>query len=550
MTPKTNTTRSAVACLAVSTLALGCAEREVVSPVDASKAEYSGVIETIEVSRLEDKIRGGWAGQMIGVSFGAPTEFRYLGRVIPEDELPEWQPGMVKNSIRQDDLYVDMTFMAVLDDKGWDATTEDFGAAFRDSQYPLWHANYAARRALRRGVPASDTGSPTVNPHANDIDFQIEADFIGLMTPGMPSTAIELAQRVGRVMNAGDGILGGIFVGGLYSAAFFDSEPRKIVEAGLAVLPADSPYAEIISDTLRWSQENPSDWVATWQLIEDHHGGGDVCPQGAMRPFNIDAKLNGAYIALGLLYGDGDVQKTMEISARAGQDSDCNPASAVGVLGVVLGYEGIPERYRAGIPAMAHEKFAFTSYSFESIVASNVDKAVAAVLRNGGQMSGGELQVPIQVPLPAQVEIWRDHGDVLERIAVDDRRVELRGPWKIETVSRPDSRLRSASASAAGAEATVTFEGTGVIVTAAHKYSGGTVEVVLDGQVQGVFDTFSEEGEGNPWNTKSSESVWHRFGLDDKEHVLQLRVTGEPYAREDVTSGGSDFTMQDVVVFR
>ena len=24
---------------------------------------------------LENKVRGGWAGQMIGVSFGAPTEF-------------------------------------------------------------------------------------------------------------------------------------------------------------------------------------------------------------------------------------------------------------------------------------------------------------------------------------------------------------------------------------------------------------------------------------------------------------------------------------------
>ena len=30
-------------------------------------------------SVLEDKIRGGWAGQMIGVSYGAPTEFRSNG---------------------------------------------------------------------------------------------------------------------------------------------------------------------------------------------------------------------------------------------------------------------------------------------------------------------------------------------------------------------------------------------------------------------------------------------------------------------------------------
>ncbi len=35
---------------------------------------------TISLVDLRDKIEGGWAGQMIGVSFGAPTEFRYRRR--------------------------------------------------------------------------------------------------------------------------------------------------------------------------------------------------------------------------------------------------------------------------------------------------------------------------------------------------------------------------------------------------------------------------------------------------------------------------------------
>ena len=30
--------------------------------------------------QLLDKIKGGWAGQMIGVSFGAPTEFKAEGK--------------------------------------------------------------------------------------------------------------------------------------------------------------------------------------------------------------------------------------------------------------------------------------------------------------------------------------------------------------------------------------------------------------------------------------------------------------------------------------
>ena len=149
----------------------------------------------IALNELRDRIEGGWAGQMVGVAYGYPTEFVYNQRIVPEDEMPEWTPDMVANALDQDDLYVEMTFATVLDDKGLDATTQDFGDLLKNAQYRLWHANLAARRALKRGVPATLTGTPQYNAHANDIDFQIEADFVGLMTPGMPVAANELAWR-------------------------------------------------------------------------------------------------------------------------------------------------------------------------------------------------------------------------------------------------------------------------------------------------------------------------------------------------------------------
>ena len=228
----------------------------------------------ITVADLRDKIEGGWAGQMIGVSYGAPTEFRALAALYPEEKLQPWKPDRVNNSLGQDDLYVDMTFAKVLDEKGLDATTEDFGAAFRDAKYGLWHANLAARRALRRGVPATLSGTPKYNAHANDIDFQIEADFIGMMTPGLPQAASAVALRTGRVMNYGDGILGGVFVSCMYSAAFFENDPRKIVEAGAACLPAKSPYGRLISDLLAWSKQNPGDWIKVWNLDRGEVGQG------------------------------------------------------------------------------------------------------------------------------------------------------------------------------------------------------------------------------------------------------------------------------------
>ena len=73
---------------------------------DAPKIAYR----EITLAQLRDKIAGGWAGQMIGVSYGGPTEFRHREAIIPEAELPEWDPDAVADSIRQDDLYLDMTF--------------------------------------------------------------------------------------------------------------------------------------------------------------------------------------------------------------------------------------------------------------------------------------------------------------------------------------------------------------------------------------------------------------------------------------------------------
>ncbi len=321
---------------------------------------------------------------MIGVSYGAPTEFRSNGRIIRWQI--DWKPEHIANSIQQDDLYVEMTFAEVLDKVGLDATTEQFGEMFKDSKYNLWHANASARYLLNRGIKAPWSGHPKFNPHANDIDFQIESDFIGLMTPGLPQQANIFADRVGRVMNYGDGLYGGLFFAGMYSAAFFESDPRKVVEIGLKSIPADSGYGRIIRDLLDWSATEP-DWEKTWGRLTEKWDRDDACPDGALNEFNIDARLNGAFVALGLIYGKGDFDKTLEVSTRAGQDSDCNPSSAAGILGVILGWRNIPDKWKSGIPAIADRKFDYTSYSFNGIIDSTVARALKVVERAGGKVT-------------------------------------------------------------------------------------------------------------------------------------------------------------------
>lgn len=495
--------------------------------------------ETISRDDLRDKIRGGWAGQMIGVSFGAPTEFRSQQKII-EGPLPEWTPARLRNSLNQDDLYVDMTLAQVLDEKGLDATTEDVGVFFRDVRYRLWHANLVARRNLKRGVSALESGTPQFNAHANDIDFQIEADFIGLMAPGLLKVSNDYTYRFGRVMNHGDGILGGTFVSAMYAAAFFEKSPRKLVEIGLASLPPQSQYAQLIADVLRWHTEKPDDWKWNWQQIQDKWDRDEPCPSGALLPFNIDAKLNGAYIALGLLYGDGDMGKTLDISTRAGQDSDCNPASAAGILGVVLGYRGIPDEWKNGIEELADEKFAYTVYSLNEIVASTEKRAIALVERNGGKLAGERLTIVTQPAEPLDIPLWNDYGKPVERVPLTDGRWNFKGSWTNE--ERDGAVIRRYSENQ-GSEASISFEGTGVMLvgTFLPEQDAGMAEVYLDDRPPVRIDVSSDENQ-----PKDHEALFHDFNLSPGRHTIRIVVLGQPYQN----AVRPRVTLRDLVVFQ
>lgn len=485
---------------------------------------------------LADKIRGGWAGQMIGVSFGAPTEFKSNGKII-EGEI-KWQPDNVSNAIGQDDLYVEMTFAKVMDDIGLDATSEQYGAAFKDSKYRLWHANAGARRLLNRGINAPLSGHPKYNIHANDIDFQIESDFIGMMTPGLPQEANKFADRVGRVMNYGDGLYGGMFFSGMYAAAFFESDPRKVVEAGLASIPAESGYAKIIRDVLQWSAQHPDDWKRAWRLIEEKWDRNDPCTDGALVPFNIDARLNGAYVALGLLYGQGDFTKTLDVSTRAGQDSDCNPSSAAGVLGVMLGYERIPDHWKAGIPKLADTKFEFTDYSFNSITESTVQRALKVIEKAGGKISDAAVVIPYQAPKAPKLEQW-DPGIPDKLIQAADAAWSWQGTWSDERSGKDKQQVTGRAASGAGAEASLTFDGVAVALVGPMNQAGGRADVYLDGKKAGEVDAYIVE-------RTYDNDLWHAYDLKPGRHALKVVMRDDADAR----ATGKRIVIQRAITYR
>ena len=508
--------------------------------VPALASAQHGTSRRLSRTTLEDKIRGGWAGQMIGVSYGAPTEFRSNGKIIEGNlnKYLDWSPERLKNSIDQDDLYVEMTFAEVMDKVGLEATTEQYGEMFKNSLYELWHANAGARRNLNRGIKAPMSGHPKYNIHANDIDFQIESDFIGLMTPGLPGEANKYADRVGRVMNWGDGLYGGMFFSGMYAAAFFENDPRKVVERGLLSIPAESAYAKVIADVLRWSAENPGDWTATWRLIQAKWDKGDVCIDGALEPFNIDAKLNGGYVALGLLYGKGDFAKTLEVSTRSGQDSDCNPSSAAGILGVILGYGRIPDVWKAGIPAIADTRFAFTQYSFNQIVASTQARALKVVQGAGGKVTATEIEIPDQEAKAPPLEQWNIDAP-LKRVEFTEPGWVFKGRFNDGSVKLPwGGKVNFKEAAAAGAEAILTFEGTGVAIVGRCGQEGGRADVFLDSEKAGEIDAWIP-------NNTSDDDYWHISGLPAGKHSVRIVVRADTDAR----STGAKLQIERAVVY-
>ena len=495
----------------------------------------------ISLTALEDKIQGGWAGQMIGVSFGFPTEFEYREQIMPAHELPEWRPEMVEESLKQDDLYVDITFAQVMDDKGLDASSEDFGELLRNARYPLWHANLAARRALRRGVPASLSGTPKYNLHAHDIDFQIESDFIGLMSPGMPRSSNEISFRAGRVMNHGEGIYGGMFISAMYAAAFFNNDIEVIIRNGISALPRKSEYARLIDDVLDWWKESPNNWQSTWGKIQDNWNTGEMCPEGAVKTFNIDAKINGAYVVLGLLYGGGDFEKTMNISTRSGQDSDCNPSSALGILGVVRGYGNIPEKFTQGFQKIANTKFIHTRYSFNEIVDSTLNRAIALSKTNGGYIDGTHLYVTLQKPTPAKFVSWQGLGAINETFSYEHPRWQWKGDWQDETMRIWRYEHKSKTSSSPEAEAIISFDGTGAVLKGILLPDGGLLDIYLNGEFNRTVDVYPDE-----LNSKPEESIWHEFGLPNKRHELHLKVRGKAYKE----SLGAKISISELIVYQ
>jgi len=364
---------------------------------------------TITKEQLKDKIMGGWAGQTIGVTFGGPYEFRFSGSFVQDYQPLVWHDGLLKQNMLYnpglyDDLYMDLTFVDVIERYGIDAHVDSFANAFANAGYMLWHANQAARYNILNGIKAPQSGYWMNSPHADDIDYQIESDFAGLMSPAMPNTASSISDKIGHIMNYGDGWYGGVFIGAMYTVAFTSNDVQHVVTEALKTIPAKSKFYKCITDVINWHKQYPDDWHRTWLELQKKWAGDIACPEGVFNVFDIDATLNSAYVVLGLLYGNGDYTKTLDVTTRCGQDADCNPSSAGGILGTILGYKNIPAFWKQGLKDAEDIDFKYTTMSLNRVYEVGFKHALANIERNGGKIVGDNITIQAQAPATVKFE--------------------------------------------------------------------------------------------------------------------------------------------------
>ena len=458
-----------------------------------------------ELTRTEllDKIKGGWAGQVIGCTFGGPTEFRYPGAMIQDYQTIPWDDSLVARRFESspglyDDVYMDLTFVEVMAREGIDAPAVQHAQAFAHAGYPLWHANQAARYNVLNGLLPPDSGHWTNSPHADDIDFQIEADFAGLMSPGMVNAGAAICDRVGHIMNYGDGWYGGVYIAAMYSLAFVSSDVESVVVGALKVLPPQSGFARCIADVVASYRADPDDWKKAWFAVERRWAEDVGCPDFVFQPGNIDARVNGAYVVIGLLYGRGDFGRTLEIATRCGQDSDCNPASAGGILGTMLGYGAIPAVWRDPVKAIEDRPFPYTSMSLAKVYETGLAQALEMVRANGGSVEGESVRLPVEAIRAVRLETSFPGCHPVER-----KRLGL----KLETSAEID------------------FEGTGFVLTGGpSKMSDDRsdpyvyeVELRLDDRAPVVITMPVDE------LVRRLEVAWD-FRLAAGRHTLRLRL--------------------------
>jgi hypothetical protein len=233
--------------------------------------------------------------------------------------------------------------------------TNNLPSAVNDSG--LYIANRQAWYQIRSyGRSADESGSVRYNMHAGwAIDSQITTETLGALAVGMRQQAANLAGDFGGITNSGYSLHAAQFYAAMYADAPFASDVETLVDRGLEVVPIGS-WTRAIVEKAKELHAAGNTWLDSRNaIIAFAHQRG--------RDFSwVESASNTGLTTLAILYGQGNFMNTVEFGVRGGVDSDCNPATAGGLVGMMIGQTAVlAELTTAGLTPSLPGKYSDSS---------------------------------------------------------------------------------------------------------------------------------------------------------------------------------------------
>lgn len=289
------------------------------------------------VSREEllDRIYGGWVGMLIGGIEGLPHEFKYNEE--PRESLPDF-PYLPEGARTDDDNDFELTHLFFMDKENvlkitYPRIVEIWKANMNTG---IWVANKRARELMDQGMIPPATGDPKNNDRAAfNLAGQFCTESYGIVSPGMPQAAADIGIHYAHISVSGESIQAAQFWTTLISLnAFYKGPMERLIKDALKAVDPTSAMNEAVLDAIKTYNENPKDWKTARRIFfnkwcVERKWDGNSTP------------LDGGFVILALLYGEGDFYKSLQYAMALGLDSDCNAATAGAVIGVNIGYKKI-----------------------------------------------------------------------------------------------------------------------------------------------------------------------------------------------------------------
>lgn len=305
-----------------------------------------------------NRVYAGFIGMNAGIRLGAPVEPTEWTPEAIQDVYGEVNQYLKDYQVfsADDDANGPVYFLRALIDDAVDRELEaqDVARAWlnysREGIGMFWwggdgvSTEHTAYLNLKKGMNAPESGSAETNGliMAEQIGGQIFIDTWGWLFPGSPTKAADYAERAASVSHDKNGLYGARFIAACISHAFSAKSVEEVVEQSLKEIPADSTYHEVVRAVQAFHKKHPDDFWKCRAYLEEEWGYDKYTGVCHIIP-------NAGVCVLALLYGEGDVSRTIEIATACGWDTDCNAGNVGSIVGTLANIEGIEEKYRKPI---------------------------------------------------------------------------------------------------------------------------------------------------------------------------------------------------------